>query len=525
MDSNQTNPKQQLFTELFRPKTLSQAVIVPRIRQELEKGLVDNILFYGSPGAGKCLGYNEKLYVYFDNAAYRKYFRHIQNVDDYETEVWVNDIAATLKYIFDYDKQIEHFNNVLGESVYLRKCEISIGDLFKCLKIDNDSYEEAQKVKANIYVESINFEQVVIPIRAYVKKRVNLISCFISSRTTTWSDELICSDKHLIVNAEGQIQKAINSKTCQHIKFGICDIADIEELGEGDAYDIALDDPHLYTTSNGIIHHNTTLSRIMANYGHDPLFINASMERGISTIRDKVVSYASASSLFNGEDRLKVVVLEECDNLTPDAWSSLRATIEQFSSSCRFIANCNYIDKVPEPIQSRFNCIPIEPINAEEEKYLFDGYVNRIKAILNALKITYKEDDVIKFVQNDFPDMRSLVKKVQQLHTRGVTELTAENLGAAFDCSDILSVIMQPGNPWENYKALSGKWANKAEDAVLLIGQKFPEYLQTVAPDKMSKLPLIVIAIAEYNAQLATSIDKFVTLLALIYKLQLIIAQ
>ena len=47
---NNTNPKQQLFTELFRPKTLDQAVIVPRIRQELEKGLIDrfNTSFWNS---------------------------------------------------------------------------------------------------------------------------------------------------------------------------------------------------------------------------------------------------------------------------------------------------------------------------------------------------------------------------------------------------------------------------------------------------------------------------------------------
>ena len=72
---NTTNPKQQLFTELFRPKTLSQAVIVPRIRQELEKGLVDNILFSGKPGSGKCLGYDEKIDIYVDEETYNILFK------------------------------------------------------------------------------------------------------------------------------------------------------------------------------------------------------------------------------------------------------------------------------------------------------------------------------------------------------------------------------------------------------------------------------------------------------------------
>ena len=53
--------------------------------------------------------------------------------------------------------------------------------------------------------------------------------------------------------------------------------------------------------------------------------------RGIDTIREKIISYASSSSLWGGEEKLKVIILEECDNLTNDAWSALRATIEQFN--------------------------------------------------------------------------------------------------------------------------------------------------------------------------------------------------
>lgn len=146
----------------------------------------------------------------------------------------------------------------------------------------------------------------------------------------------------------------------------------------------------------------TTCTRILAEFGAEPLYINASMERGIDIIREKVINYASSTSLFDGEEQMKVVILEECDNLTNDAWSSLRATIEEYHRYVRFIANCNYIDKVPEPIQSRFNCIPLYPINQEEEEYLFKGYCDRVKLILNACKITYTDDNIQKFVHGDF---------------------------------------------------------------------------------------------------------------------------
>lgn len=264
----------------------------------------------------------------------------------------------------------------------------------------------------------------------------------------------------------------------------------------------------------------STLTRIMANYGADPLFINASLERGIDIIREKVIQYASTTSLFGGEEQLKVVVLEECDNLTNDAWASLRATIEQFHRNVRFIANCNYIDKVPEPIQSRFNVISIEPINKEEEIYLFNGYCERAKLILNACHIKFTDEDIEKFIRADFPDMRSIIKKIQQLYTRGVSELTAESLGMTFDCSEIFNIIMTPGNTWDNYKLLSTNWSTKADDAMLMIGKQFPNYLQTVHPEKINKLPLVILALSEYDFQLTTAIDKFIVLLALIYKLQ-----
>ena len=156
----------------------------------------------------------------------------------------------------------------------------------------------------------------------------------------------------------------------------------------------------------------TTLTRILSK-GYTVLEINASLENGIDTIRDKVVGFASQSSLWDGEEKLKVIVLEECDGLSFEAWKALRATIERYHNTVRFIANCNYIEKIPEPIQSRFTLIAIDPVNKEEEDYLFNGYLERIKYILDHFKIVYTDDEVYSFVKSNFPDMRSLINKIQ----------------------------------------------------------------------------------------------------------------
>ena len=289
-----------------------------------------------------------------------------------------------------------------------------------------------------------------------------------------------------------------------------------EDLSKGLTYNILI----AGTPGSG----KTSLTRILSK-GYNVLEINASLENGIDIIREKVINFASQSSLFGGEEQLKVIVLEECDGLTLEAWKALRATIEKYHKTVRFIANCNYIEKIPEPIQSRFNVIIIDPVNKEEEQYLFNEYVARIKYILDYFKITYTEDDIITFVKSCFPDMRSLLTKIQQLYNRGCKSLTKDMLADTYDCTDLLKLITTTSDPVNNYKMLISEWSTKAEDAIIAIGKELPDYIITVTPQYINKLPLLIIAIAEYNAMLATSVDKFVTLLGLIFKLQIIINQ
>lgn len=270
----------------------------------------------------------------------------------------------------------------------------------------------------------------------------------------------------------------------------------------------------------------STLTRILAS-GYDVLEINASLERGIDTIREQVITFASSASLFDdGNKKLKIIVLEECDGLSQDAQNSLRAIVEKFYKNVRFLANCNYIEKLQEPLLSRFNVIPIEPIDKEEETYLFNEYVKRAGQILKYLKISYTDESLNVFVKNNFPDMRSIIKKIQQLHVRQATELTSDMLSATFDCSELFKMIFttQP-NAWENYKSLVADWSTKADEAILEIGKNFCEYLHTVAPQKDGKIPQAIIIIAEHQNMLANAIDKFIVLESLVFKLQYLMLQ
>lgn len=81
------------------------------------------------------------------------------------------------------------------------------------------------------------------------------------------------------------------------------------------------------------------------------LELNASDERGINIVREKVKNFARTKSL--GIVPFKVIFLDEADALTPEAQQALRRTMENYSATCRFILSCNYSSKVIDPIQSR----------------------------------------------------------------------------------------------------------------------------------------------------------------------------
>jgi DNA polymerase III delta prime subunit len=276
----------------------------------------------------------------------------------------------------------------------------------------------------------------------------------------------------------------------------------------------------LYSTTPGS--GKTTTSRILAN-GYDTLKLNGSSENGIDVIRNQVVQFASTISLEEGQEKIKVILLDEADGLSSAAWDALRETIEHYADSVRFICTCNKIDKIPAPIQSRFNCIPFYPINKTEENILFNQYCEYVGKILDALKISHEPDILSEFVKLSFPDMRSILNTLQKLYNQGATELDRETLIKTFDCSDLFNLIISGTDPVENYKFIMANYSSSPDDALMAISKDFVEFMRTNYSQYNSKIPYVIITIAEYLAQLSTSMDRVIVLLACCFKLQTIL--
>ncbi len=149
----------------------------------------------------------------------------------------------------------------------------------------------------------------------------------------------------------------------------------------------------------------TTLAKIFVKEiaSENYLYINASDENSIDTVRDKIKQFASSAS-FGG---LKIIILDECDYMTPNAQAALRNIIETFTLQTRFILTCNYIEKIIPAIQSRCQMFNIKPpLKKDIAKLSLD--------ILTKENIVFNTEDLKSLITKNFPDIRRIINSIQK---------------------------------------------------------------------------------------------------------------
>jgi replication factor C small subunit len=164
------------------------------------------------------------------------------------------------------------------------------------------------------------------------------------------------------------------------------------------------DIPHLIFAGSAGTGKTTLAKLIVKNIQCDYLYINASDENGIDTIRERVKGFASTASF----QPLKVVILDEADFLTQPAQAALRNLIEEYSAYTRFILTCNYVERLIEPLQSRCELHMLKPpTKGAVAKHVCTN-------ILEVEGVTYEINDIAQIVNLFYPDVRSIIKTLQQ---------------------------------------------------------------------------------------------------------------
>ena len=248
----------------------------------------------------------------------------------------------------------------------------------------------------------------------------------------------------------------------------------------------------------------TTLAKlIVKNLDCASLVLNASDERGIETIRDKVTAFASAASF----QPLKVVVLDEADFLTIQAQASLRNVIEKFSRSTRFILTCNYVERIIDPLQSRcqtFKVVP--PSKLEIAKHLKYN-------VLDVEGISFEPKDLKTIINKYYPDLRKTLNTIQSSTVDNVLKLDTSVLVESQYQNKVIELLKSPKTTFRQIRqVIADSNANEFSDLYRTLYDDIAEYANGREGE-------IILYIEEYMYHSSFVIDKEICVMACLNKI------
>ena len=167
--------------------------------------------------------------------------------------------------------------------------------------------------------------------------------------------------------------------------------------------------------------------------------INASEERGIEVVRNRIIQFANSKSMSfddKQENMFKLIILDEADAMTRDAQASLRRVIEKYTRNVRFCLICNYIKKIDIAIQSRCTCFRFAPLKTNYIK-------QKINDIIENEKIKYTTDGIDTIIKRSKGDMRKVLNVLQSV-SMAYDEVNENNVDKClgYPCkSDIILIL------------------------------------------------------------------------------------
>ena len=268
----------------------------------------------------------------------------------------------------------------------------------------------------------------------------------------------------------------------------------------------------------------TSMAKAIVNHFELPyIYINASTDTSVDVIRTRIIDFCSTMSILDDQGKFKVVILDEVDGVSDQFFKALRATMETFASNSRFIATCNYINKLPDPILSRFEVIDFD-FDKAEELDLTKKYIRRVHEICGKEDMTIEKPALVEFIRRNFPDLRTTLNKLQGYKTQGIKNITLDDVKKFNSVyKDVFELIFNEMDPAKNYKYLVSEYSNRVDDILQTLGAEFIEYVQTEKPNNIRHIPQIADTVAEHQAQRGLVIDPVITMLSCVYKLQTII--
>ena len=249
----------------------------------------------------------------------------------------------------------------------------------------------------------------------------------------------------------------------------------------------------------------TTLAKLLVNNIEcDYMYINASDENSVDTVRNKVRGFASTM----GFKDYKIIILDECDYITPNAQAALRNLMETFSKHCRFILTCNFVERIIDPIQSRCQSFQVIPPSKKEVAV-------HMTNILKEEGISSKVDDVAGLVNAGYPDIRRVINSCQRQCVDGMLVVDKQSLVES-DYKMKLMEIIKKENKKDAFKSVRKLLADSQVTDFAELYKLMYDEVDSYGTGHIAECILII---AKYQLSDSQVVDKEINAMAMIIEL------
>ena len=245
----------------------------------------------------------------------------------------------------------------------------------------------------------------------------------------------------------------------------------------------------------------TTLAKLLVNnIDCDYLYINASDENSVEVVRDKVKNFASTL----GFQELKIIILDECDYITPNAQAALRNLMETFSKHCRFILTCNYVERIIDPIQSRCQSFQIIPPDRKQ-------IAQHLSNILDNENVKYELDNIVTIVNGGYPDIRRVINSSQRQVVNGELKIDESTIIQNDYKLQVLEVLktQDKKNSFKNIRQVL------ADSKITDFSDLFRLLFDTVDDWGRGHIAESILVLSRYQQSDAVVVDKEINIMAM----------
>lgn len=263
------------------------------------------------------------------------------------------------------------------------------------------------------------------------------------------------------------------------------------------------DIPHLLFYGTAGTGKTTAAKILVKNIDCDYMFINASDERGIDTVRDKIKGFAATI----GFKPLKIVVLDEADFLGREAQPALRNLMEAYSATTRFILTANYVERIIDPLVSRTQVYKLTPPSKKDA-------AKKLADILKNENVEYDTKTIAQIINAYYPDIRKCINTAQLQTQNGKLQISIDELIGQDIKLKIVDVLTNNLPMKDKITEVRKIVADAQIQDYTELYQLLYEHVETYAPNK---IPQSVIAIAEGQFRDGQVPDREINFVATLY--------